>query len=60
VLDADGQARLPVAPGALDVASARLPNGTPVTAKEDGRDLVLEVPRPDVAGPVVVGFALRA
>jgi alpha-L-fucosidase len=60
VLDADGQARLPVASGALDVAFACLPDGTRVTAKEDGPDLVLEVPRPDVAGPVVIGFALRA
>jgi alpha-L-fucosidase len=59
VLDAAGEARLPVAEGALDLASACLPDGTPVTAKEDGAALVLEVPRPDVAGPVVVGFALR-
>ena len=59
VLDADGQVRLPVAPAALDVTSARLPDGTSVTAEVDGGDLVLQVPRPDVAGPVVIGFALR-
>jgi alpha-L-fucosidase len=60
VLDADGQVRLPVTAGTLDVASARLPDGTPVTAKEEGREVVLEVPRPQVAGPVVVGFTVRA
>jgi alpha-L-fucosidase len=60
VLDADGQVSLPVTAGALDVASARLPDGTPVTAKEDGREVVLEVPRSQVAGPVVVGFTVRA
>jgi alpha-L-fucosidase len=60
VLDATWQVRLPVSPGALDVASVRLVDGTPVTAKEDGPELVVEVPTPDVAGPVVVGFALRA
>jgi hypothetical protein len=60
VLDADGQVRLPVAPAALDVTSARLPDGTAVTAEEDEGDLILEVPRPDVAGPVVIGFTIRA
>jgi alpha-L-fucosidase len=60
VLDADGQVRLPVTAAALDVASARLPDGTPVTAKEEGREVVLDVPRPQVAGPVVVGFTVRA
>jgi len=60
IVDAEGQVSLPVAPGALDVASARLTDGTPVTAKEDGPDLVLEVPRPDIAGPVVIGFPARA
>ena len=59
VVDADGQVRLPVAPAALDVSSARLPDGTAVTAEVDGGDLVLQVPRPDVAGPVVIGFAVR-
>ena len=60
IVDAEGQVSLPVAPGALDVAGGRLIDGTAVTAKEDGRDLVLEVPRHDVVGPAVVAFALRA
>ena len=42
------------------VGQVRLPDGTPVTVQEDGRDLVLEVPRPEVAGPIVIRFALRS
>jgi alpha-L-fucosidase len=60
VLDATGRVRLPVAGGALDVASARLLDGTSVTAEEDGGELAVEVPAPDVPGPVVVAFALRS
>jgi len=60
VLGADGQVRLPVTAGTLDLASSRLPDGTPVTASQDGRELVLEVPKPQIAGPVVVGFTMRA
>jgi alpha-L-fucosidase len=59
VLDATGPVRLPVAGGALDVASARLLDGTPVTAREAGGELVVEAPAPDGAGPSVVAFALR-
>jgi alpha-L-fucosidase len=60
VLDAAGPVRLPVTPGAMDAASARLLDGTPVTAREDGGELVFEGPMPDGAGPVVVAFDLRA
>jgi hypothetical protein len=60
VVDATGHVGLPVAAGALDPASGRLADGTPVTAKEDGGQLVVEVPEPGVPGPAVLGFALRA
>lgn len=60
VVDATGQVGLPVAAGALDPASGRLADGTPVTAKEDGGQLVVEVPEPGVPGPAVLSFALRA
>jgi alpha-L-fucosidase len=59
VLDANGRVRLPV-PGAVDTASAHLLDGTPVRATQDGGDLVVDVPRPDVTGPAVIGFILPA
>jgi alpha-L-fucosidase len=60
VVDAAGPVGLPVRPGALDAGSARLTDGTPVPAKEDGGQLIVEVPERGVPGPAVLRFALRA
>jgi alpha-L-fucosidase len=60
VVDGSGPVTLSAAAGALDAGSARLPDGRPVPAKEDGGRLSVEIPRPAVPGPAVVGFTVRA
>jgi alpha-L-fucosidase len=59
IVDGAGPVTLSAAAGALDAGSARLADGSPVPAKEDGGRLVLEIPSPRVLGPAVVGFAVR-
>lgn len=59
VLDAKGRVHVPVAAGTLDTAAAHLLDGTPVTATQDGGQLVVDVPGRSVAGPAVIGFPLR-
>ncbi|PRY12847.1 alpha-L-fucosidase [Kineococcus rhizosphaerae] len=56
VVDASGEVVLDL-PG-VDVASARTPDGTPVTAREDSGRVVVDVPAPKVPGPVVVDLDL--
>lgn len=57
IIDAAGQTRLPVRGGGLDPASASLPDGTPLAAKKDGSNLVVDLP-PDtpILGPAVIRF----
>jgi hypothetical protein len=49
---------LDVPAGSLSPASARLPDGTPVPAREEDGRVVLDVPTPKVPGPVVVDLDL--
>ncbi|MFD0484956.1 alpha-L-fucosidase [Kineococcus sp. GCM10028916] len=58
VVDASGPVTLDVPAGALSPASARLPDGTPVPAREEDGRVVLEVPTTTVPGPVVVDLDL--
>jgi alpha-L-fucosidase len=59
VVDGTGPVGLSARTGALDAGSARLADGTPVPAREDGGQIVVEVPEPRVPGPAVLQFALR-
>lgn len=54
VVDAAGPVPLDVPPGSPAVSSARLPDGTPVPARETDGRVVLDVPSAEVPGPVVV------
>ncbi|MFK3668621.1 alpha-L-fucosidase [Leifsonia aquatica] len=57
-VDAVGDVRLPGASGAVDAASARLADGTPLAVARDAGALVATLPEPAVAGPVLVRFDL--
>jgi len=59
IVDGSGLVRLPVRGASVDTASARLVDGTAVTAKDEGAEIAVEVPEPSVAGPAVVAFDLR-
>jgi len=59
IVDASGSVRLPAGTTALDAGSARLLDGTPVTAREEAGQLVLDLPERSVAGPGAVAFTLR-
>jgi alpha-L-fucosidase len=59
ILDAAGQTRLPIRAGNIDAASASLTDGTPVAAKQDGADMIVELPGRSVSGPTVVRFEMR-
>ncbi|WP_432542202.1 alpha-L-fucosidase [Kineococcus sp. SYSU DK002] len=57
VVDAAGPVALDLP--AVDASSARLPDGTPVAAHEEGGRVVVDVPAARVPGPVVVDLDLR-
>ncbi|WP_373368052.1 alpha-L-fucosidase [Kineococcus rubinsiae] len=59
VVDAAGEVALAADPARLDVASARLLDGTPVPARAEGDGIVVDVPAAKVPGPVVVALDLR-
>ncbi|WP_373694847.1 alpha-L-fucosidase [Kineococcus terrestris] len=58
VVEAEGRVRLPVHAGRLDVAGARLLDGTAVAAREVDGGVEVELPERSVPGPQVVALDL--
>ncbi len=57
-VDATGEVRVTGVSTAVDAASARLADGTPLAVTRDGDALVATLPEPTIAGPVLVRFDL--
>jgi alpha-L-fucosidase len=57
-VDATGDVTLAPTGGGLDVASARLADGSPVAARRVDGGIVLTLPVPELAGPILVTFGI--
>ena len=59
-VDATGSVSLSGVSSAVDAASARLADGTPIAVTRDGDTITVSLPEPVVAGPTLIRFALAA